>query len=218
MDSGEELRQLVCDAEEEWLQRWGAGPTEGPPLVRAAGERAPDARLVDHSGTLRQLSDLWSDSVVLLMFWRHFGCGCGVMRSELLRNDWNEYRQHGILPVIVGQGEPARAAAYRAEHGLEAPILCDPDHDLYRAYGIGHWDFQKIMLSDPPAEYLADPVGWGAAIQEQRRAAGRPIVDDPWRAVADFVIGTDGVIKGSFQWEHCYDAPPSSRIIAAVTD
>lgn len=216
MDEVRSLDRLVTEAEQEWLERWSAGPTEPPPNVIVSGQAAPDAELLDDSGTVRKLSDLWSDSTVLLMFWRHFGCGCGVMRSERLRNEWADYLANGIRPVIIGQGEPERAAAYKAEHGLEAMILCDPNHDVYRAYGIGHWVFQQIMLSDPPEEYLADPVGWGAAIQVQRREAGRPIVDDPWRAIADFVVGTDGIIKQSFPWEHCYDVPEAERLIAAA--
>lgn len=216
MSGADDVGELVADAEREWLERWSAGPTEPAPKVPGAGERAPDAELLDDTGTLRRLSDLWSNSTVLLMFWRHFGCGCGVMRSERLCQEWAEYLAHGIRPIIIGQGEPERAAAYKKEHGLEAMILCDPDHDVYRAYGIGHWQFQQIMLSDPPEEYLADPVGWGAAIQVQRRESGRPIVDDPWRAIADFVIGPGGVIRGSFLWEHCYDVPESAALIAAA--
>lgn len=217
MSEHDRLAGLIGAAEQEWLQRWGAGPTEPPPSVLEIGRSAPDAELLDDTGSVRRLSDLWSDSTVLLMFWRHFGCGCGVMRSEMLKNEWSDYLGHGIRPIIIGQGEPERAAAYKREYGLEAMILCDPDHDVYRAYGIGHWKFQQIMLSDPPEEYLADPVGWGAAIQTQRREAGRPIVDDPWRAVADFVIGRDGVIVRSFQWEHCYDVPAADLVIEAAT-
>ena len=216
MNADADLERFVRTAEEEWLERWGAGPVEAVPSVLGAGAVAPDAELLDDTGQLRRLSDLWSDSTVLLMFWRHFGCGCGVMRSELLRDEWDGFVSNGIRPVIIGQGEPERAAAYKVEHGLEATILCDPDHDLYRAYGIGHWQFQQIMLSDPPQEYLDDPVGWAAAIQQQRRESGRPLVDDPWRATAEFVIGTDGIIRFAHAYEHCYDPPKPDVLIAAA--
>lgn len=216
MSPDQERAQLVAEAERAWLRRWTAGPTEREATARAVGDVAPDAVRPDETGTLRRLSALWAASPVLLMFWRHFGCGCGVMRAERLRAEWAEYLAHGIRPVIVGQGEPARAAAYKAEHELEATVLCDPGHDLFRAYGIGHWEFQQIMLSDPPQAYLDDPVGWGAAIQAQRRETGRPLVDDPWRATAEFVIGTDGVIRYVHAYQHCYDPPDPSDLIAAV--
>lgn len=215
MGNDTELERLVREAEAEWLERWASGPTETASPCQV-GDSAPDGVMTDEGGVDRRLSDLWSDAPVLLMFWRHFGCGCGVMRSERLRDEWSAYVAAGLRPVIVGQGEPLRAAAYKAEHGLEAMILCDPDHDLYRAYGLGHWDFQKIMLSDPPADYLADPVGWAAEIQRQRRESGRPIVDDPWRATAEFVIGIDGTIRHAHYYQHCYDAPDPASLIAAV--
>lgn len=215
MGADQELERLVHDAEAEWLERWTVGPTEVGSLL-SVGDNAPDAVLPDESGVERQLSELWSDSPLLLMFWRHFGCGCGVMRSELLRNEWIGYLRAGLRPVIVGQGEPLRAAAYKAEHALDATILCDPDHAAYRAFGLGHWQFQQIMLTEPPEEYLADPVGWAAEIQRQRRESGRPIVDDPWRATAEFVIGTDGTIRHAHYYEHCYDVPDPAALIAAV--
>lgn len=216
MSADSDVERLVREAEAEWLERWAAGPTETGSVLQV-GAAAPDAVLADDAGVDRRLSELWSDGPVLLMFWRHFGCGCGVMRSERLRNEWSAYVGAGLRPVIVGQGEPERATAYKDEHGLEAMILCDPDHDVYRDYGLGHWEFQKIMLSEPPAEYLADPVGWAAEIQRQRRDSGRPIVDDPWRATAEFVIGTDGRILHAHYYEHCYDAPDPDTLIAAVT-
>jgi DNA-directed RNA polymerase subunit H (RpoH/RPB5) len=113
-------------------------------------------------------------------------------------------------------GRTERAAAYKVEHGLEATILCDPDHDLCRAYGIGRWQFQQIKLSDPLREYLDASVGWAAAIQQQRRESGRPLVDDPWRATAEFVIGTDGVPRFAHAYEHCYDPPTPDVLIAGA--
>lgn len=215
MSEANELQQLIHRAEEKWLDRWSAGPTEAAPSALKVGREAPDAELLDDSGEIRRLSEFWSQSKVLLMFWRHFGCGCGVMRSELLKQEWDKFRECGIRPIIIGQGEPIRAAAYKAEHGLAATILCDPDHATYRAYGIGHWKFQQIMLTDPPGEYLADPTGWGAAIQKERRAT-RPIVDDPWRATAEFLIDDEGIIRFAHQYEHCYDPPSADTIVEAA--
>jgi hypothetical protein len=40
-------------------------------------------------------------------------------------------------------------------------------------------------------------------------------VDDPWRATAEFVIGTDGVIRHVHAYEHCYDAPDPAVLTAA---
>jgi hypothetical protein len=69
-------------AEAAWLAGWTAGPSEREATRLPSGVPAPDLTLPDHSGRLRSLSEFWSDGPALLMFWRHFGCGCGVARPS----------------------------------------------------------------------------------------------------------------------------------------
>src|SRR6266508_3096058 len=142
---------LRSAAETEWLDRWTTGTTEQEGLPLLTGDEAPDFVLADHTGRERTLSDFWSGQPALLMFWRHFGCGCGFERSARLKAEWEHYLDAGLNPVIIGQGEPARAAAYRAEHELPCPILCDSDHRVYRGYGIGHWNIERVLPDAPPA-------------------------------------------------------------------
>ena len=98
------------------------------------------------------------------MFWRHFGCGCGFERATRLNAELDRYIDAGLQPVIIGQGEPERAAAYRLEHQLECTILCDPEHDAYRAYGIGHWNIERV-LPEAPAEFWNHPRQIGVEFQ-----------------------------------------------------
>jgi peroxiredoxin len=188
------LAELTAEAEAEWLDRWTAGPIEGEGLALPAGTDAPDVVLADHAGEPRRLSQFWAGEPALLMFWRHFGCGCGVQRAQRLKAEYQDYLQASLHPVIIAQGEPARAAAYRTEHGLPCPVLCDPNHTAYRAYGLGQWSVERVLYDAPP-EYWRHPHDTGAAFQESRRKQGRPPVDDPWRAVAEFVIASDGVVR-----------------------
>ena len=122
------VAELMAAAETRWLDGWTAGPADDQGSGLPAGAKAPDLALADHTGQERLLSEFWAGQSALLMFWRHFGCGCGVARAERLRAEYQDYLDAGLNPVIVAQGEPARAAAYRAEHGLPCPVLCDPDH------------------------------------------------------------------------------------------
>ncbi|MGB1755155.1 MAG: redoxin domain-containing protein, partial [Candidatus Thalassarchaeaceae archaeon] len=85
--------------------------------------RAPDLELLDHTGSLRKLSSFWSDGPALIMFWRHFGCGCGLDRASRLSEEYDAYLDAGITPVIIGQGEPERAAEYREKYEIDCPIL-----------------------------------------------------------------------------------------------
>lgn len=214
--SADDMSDLVDAAEARWLERWIAGPPEDRSTPSPVPFRATDVELLDDEGNRRRLSEFWSDGPALVMFWRHFGCNCGVMRAEALERDWEELVAAGLRPVIVAPGEPARAAAYRAELALRAPILCDADYDVFGDWGIGSWSFLEVMFADPPAEYLEDPARHGADLLAQRRAAGRPVADDPWRAVADFVVGRDGTVGFAHHHANCIDFPAVSSLVAAA--
>lgn len=207
--------QLTKDAEADWLRRWTSGPTEPESAPLTRGAPAPDLTLLDDGGRQRQLSEFWTGQPALLMFWRHFGCGCGVDRAARLKAEWSAYAEAGLSPVIVGQGEPARAAQYRREHDLPGPVLCDPQHLAYGAYGVGQWSVERILF-DAPAEYWSHPHELGANLQNDRRASGRALVDDPWRAAAEFVIDVNGRIRFTHAYQHCEDFPDARVLTTAA--
>ena len=200
------LAELTAAAEEEWLDGWTSGPVEAEGSGLATGAVAPDLVLADHTGTSRTLSEFWSVRPALVLFWRHFGCSCGAERAARLGEEDAALRAAGLEPVIIGQGEPARAAAYRDLHGLSCPVLCDPQHEAYRAWGIGQWPVERVLFDAPP-EYWDHPHDLGAAFQDDRRSKGNPPVDDPWRAVAEFVVGTDGMVLMTYAYQYCEDFP-----------
>ena len=207
--------EMTAAAERTWLDTWTAGPTEPEGSGLPAGAEAPDVVLADHTGVLRHLSEFWADGPALVMFWRHFGCGCGVQRAARLREEIDAYRVVGLQPVVVAQGEPERAAAYHQEHGLPCPILCDPDLMAYRAYGVGQWPVERILY-DAPSEFWGHQLDVGRAFQDARRATGRPPVDDPWRATAEFVIGRRGVIRLPYLYQYCEDFPTPRLLTTAA--
>jgi peroxiredoxin len=179
------------------------------------GAPAPDLQLLDHNGSPRQLSEFWAGRPALLMFWRHFGCGCGVARAERLKAEWKDLIGAGLNPVIIGQGEPVRAAEYRDRHRLPCPVLTDPDRSAYRAYGVGQWPVERILY-DAPAEFWTHQRIQGASFQEMRREMGRPLVDDPWRATAEFVVRPDGAVQLPYLYQYCEDFPDPRVLTAAA--
>lgn len=200
------LEELTAAAEAEWLAGWTSGPVEAEGSGLAIGTAAPDLVLADHTGTSRTLSEFWSQGPALVLFWRHFGCGCGAERAGRLIKEHAALREAGLEPVIIGQGEAARAAAYRDLHGLPCPVLCDPQHEAYRAWGIGQWPVERVLF-DAPREYWDHPYDLGVAFQDERRSQGKPPVDDPWRAVAEFVVGVDGTVLLPYAYQYCEDFP-----------
>lgn len=202
-------------AEAKWLERWTAGPTEDEGAGLKAGSAAPDLVLTDHTGRPRRLSDFWSSGPALVMFWRHFGCGCGVARAARLGEELDAYRDVGLTPVIVGHGDPGRASDYRSRYELQVPILVDPDATAYRAYGVGQWPVERILYDAPP-ELWGHSRELGSGLQEARRIAGRPLVDDPWRAAAEFVVGQGGSVRLSYLYQYCEDWPDPRVLTTAA--
>jgi len=209
------MEELTAAAEAEWLEKWTSGPTRDLGVLAAPGTAAPDLQLPDHAGNLVRLMDAWSEGPALLMFWRHFGCTCGVERAERLASESEAYQEAGLTPIIIAQGEPERAAAYRATYDITTPMLCDPDHVAYRAYGVGQWSVEQVLF-DAPANFWDHPRDLGAEFQDGRREQGRAPVDDPWLAAAEFVVGGDGVIRLSYAYQYCEDFPDPRVLTTAA--
>ncbi len=202
-------------AEKEWLETWCAGPGEKRSKLLEQGTSAPDLELLDHTGKPCKLSSFWSEGPALLMFWRHFGCGCGLDRASRLKDEYADYQAAGINLVIIGQGEPERAAEYRDKYEISCPILCDPEFVAYNAYGLANFGVEQVLY-DAPEETWNHSMEIGLDFQEARRAINRPLVDNPWMSTAEFLIGPTGTIRIPYAYQYCSDYPdPRLFLIAA---
>ena len=211
----EATERLTEDAEKEWLETWVAGPGNKRSKLLDPGTSAPDLELLDHTGVSRRLSSFWSEGPALLMFWRHFGCGCGLDRASRLKDEYADYQAAGINLVIIGQGEPERAAEYREKYGITCPILCDPEFAAYSAYGLANFGVEQILY-DAPEETWDHSVEIGLDFQEARRAINRPLVDNPWMSTGEFLVDSSGTIRVSYAYQYCEDFPdPRVFLVAA---
>lgn len=209
--------QSIHAAEGEWAAGWLAGPTELrwaslPPQI---GDPAPEADLDASDGSRVELSSLWAGRPALLLFWRHFGCSCGMERAARLREEYDAYLSAGANVAVVGMGEPARAARYAEEQGIRCPVLCDPDRTVYRAYGLLQGDTPHVLF-DAPDEFLRREPAAGASLQESRHGTPRALVDDPWQLPGDFVVGSDGALRLTYRAQYCEDYPDPRVAIAAI--
>jgi len=211
----EATERLTEDAEKEWLETWVAGPGAKRSKLLDPGTSAPDLELLDHTGASRRLSSFWSEGPALLMFWRHFGCGCGLDRASRLKDEYADYQAAGINLVIIGQGEPERAAEYREKYGITCPILCDPEFAAYSAYGLANFGVEQILY-DAPEETWDHSMEIGLDFQEARRAINRPLVDNPWMSTGEFLVDSSGTIRVSYAYQYCEDFPdPRVFLVAA---
>jgi peroxiredoxin len=190
-----EYEALVRRAEAEWIERFVAGPKRLPweELPAQVGDPAPDTELRDSAGGCRRLREFWADGPVLLLFWRQFGCDCGIERAARLAEEYGSYTGAGGTVAIVGEGDPERAAEYATEYDIECPILCDPAGSAHEKYGL--LDFEPIqVLYDLPE--LLDR---NRRIAERIREEGQPQVDNPWQQAGEFVVDGDGVLQLTYR-------------------
>ncbi len=201
------------------MEHWKRGPTrlhwtEMPPQV---GEPAPDFELEDSSGRKAHLSDFWRDRPALLLFWRHYGCGCGVDRASRLQEEYESYRSAGANVVVIGQGKPLHAAWYAAKFGIPCPVLCDPEFRAYRAYGLLEFTPAQVLY-DASDALLRLEVDAGMAFAQERRDMGRPMANNPWQSPGEFVVDTSGRLRLAYRYQFCEDFPDPRIHVSAIRD
>ena len=211
------IEQQIRAAEDQWLELWVRGPVEFKPdgVPPQVGDAAPDLSFVDQEGNERSLGSFWSERPLLLIFWRQYGCGCGVDRAARLRDEIEDYRAAGAEVVVVGQGEPERAAAYRDQYGIDCTFLCDAEEEGYRRYGLTEFAIPEILF-DAPEEFWSHSREVGEDFLASRREAQRPLVDNPWRRPGEFVIDTQGTIRLAYRWQSCEDFPDPRVHLTAI--
>ncbi len=215
-----ELEDQVKDAEKEWIEGWKRGPQRlrWSEIPLQVGDRAPDFELPDSSGRLVKLSTYWKDRPALVLFWRHYGCGCGIDRAAMLKKEFSAYREAGANVLIIGQGEPERATAYAQKYELrDLPILCDPEFSSYEAYGLVEGKPSQILF-DAPEEFLDRDLDAGMRLTEERRKLGRPLVDNSWLLPGEFVIDTSGSVRLAYRYNYCEDFPDYRVLTAAIRE
>lgn len=202
-------------AEAEWFQAWLSGPsrtrcTTLPPQI---GDAAPDISLRDTSGANRRLSEFWKARPAILLFMRQFGCSCLAERWEKLKEDLHAFEGAGAQVVAVCQGEPERAKTVAARRGYPFPLLCDPDRNAYKLYG---------LLEGTPAQILHD-FAWkpgdretGEKLLSSRRGTERALVDNPWQLPGEFVVATSGRLSLTHRYQYCEDFPPATVLLGAI--
>lgn len=212
-----DVEGLIAAAEERWKASWEAGPqrTRWTTLPPQLGDAAPDADLMAIDGSSVRLADTWGAGPALILFWRHFGCSCGMDRAARLAAELGSYHDAGANVVIVGQGEPERAARYADRQGIEVPILVDPERRAYEAYGLLEGTTAQILF-DAPDEFLRCDLEAGLGLSASRHGTDRALVDDPWQLPGEFVVGEDGRIAHAHRYQWCEDYPDPRVHVAAI--
>jgi peroxiredoxin len=215
MDTNEQIAQ----AEKEWLELWQRGPVRtrwmNAPLQ--VGDSAPDFELVDSSGKNVRLSNFWQNGPALLLFWRHYGCSCGMHRAQRLAIEYPDYTMAGGNVVVIGQGEPERAALYASKHNLPCPVLCDPTFKVYEAFDLLEGQPSQVFF-DASDELLRCEPAAGREFAKSRHNTDRALVDSPWLLPGEFVVDRNGKVRLAYRYQYCEDWPNQLVLIAALKD
>jgi peroxiredoxin len=207
-------------AENEWLAGWKSGPirTRWTELPLQVDDPAPNFQLPDSNGKPRQLNRYWENKPALIIFWRHYGCSCGMERAHYLQQEFDDYIEGGAAVVIIGQGEPERSAAYADKYKLPpVAILCDPDLNAYQAFGLLEGKESQILF-DAPDVFLDRELSAGLELAKSRKEAGRPLVDNSWLLPGEFIIDQNGIVRLAYRYNYCEDFPDHRVLLAAIRE
>jgi peroxiredoxin len=213
-----ELERAISQAEDDFFRIWQEGPevTRWESLPIQAGGIAPDFSLPDQDNKTVSLDELVANGPAIVLFWRHFGCGCGVDRASRLRDEIESFRSVGAEVAIIGQGQPVQAAAFAEEQSLDVQILTDADRSTYRAYGLLDASLPQ-MVFDAPQWLWSYSEETAKRFIDMRRVGGRRLVNNPWLLPGEFVIDQRKRLKHVHRYQHCEDFPDPRIHITAAT-
>jgi len=168
---------------------------------------APDFEVQATDGTTPRLSNLWVDHSLLLAFIRHFGCPqCKVMLDEL-HQCLPDMQRHQIALAAITQGTITEAQEFCQKYAPNILCLCDPQHTVYTAYGLGHGNLVQTFLA---------PQIWAGNARARKKGYPPqmpPKGQDALLMSGVFIIGPDGRIRLPYYYDNIADHPPFALLL-----
>ena len=126
----------------------------------AVGQPAPAFTLLDDSGTERSLEDARGRWLVLFFYPKDFTPGCTTEVCDF-RDRTAEFEAAGATVWSISVKDADSKARFKAEHGLNFPLLADPDHEVAERYGtwVEKKNYGKTYHGVQRATFLIDPDG-----------------------------------------------------------
>ena len=113
--------------------------------------------------------------------------------------------ESGFQVILVGLGNPLHAEEFRKEFAPSFPIVCDPEKQLYRAYGLGQGSLSGMAS---PTVLLR-----GLRAMTQGHIPGIPR-GDVLQMPGVFMIDQEGQVRYSYYSKDASDHPPVESLIA----
>jgi putative ABC transport system ATP-binding protein len=171
---------------------------------------APDLELTTGAGERIQLSSLWKEKPLLLVFTRHFGCPqCKEMLDQLVQNK-TSLEKSGLVLAAVTQGTPAETLEFGRRQAPGIMCLSDPQREAYRAYGLGSGTAWQVMFSPQVIR------GTARAREHGHTAELPPPGQDMTQMSGTFIIGTDGRVRLPYYYDTIADHAPVELLLNGV--
>ena len=152
------------------------------------GTPAPDFEMRDISDHPVKLSD-YKGKKLMLSFYRYASCPlCNLRVNDLIKN-YEALSAKGLQMVAVFQSPTKSILRYVGKQEAPFPIVPDPDHKLYKQYGVeGSWMGYAKGLAK--VGKVADALGRGFMPGKME--------GDKNMVPADFLIDENGVIHTAY--------------------
>jgi peroxiredoxin Q/BCP len=103
-------------------------------MALQVGERAPDFALQSDEGVEVRLRDFAGKRVVLYFYPKDQTPGCTAEACDF-RDALGALRRRNVAVLGVSKDSVASHQRFKAKHGLNFPLLSDPDAAVLQAYG-----------------------------------------------------------------------------------
>jgi peroxiredoxin len=175
------------------------------------GDPAPQAELVDRTGSTVQLSSAWAGRSAAIVFLRYFGCPFCQAQVVALREDHERFERVGADVTLIGQGTPDECREFCDARRLPFRVFVDPDRRAYRAYGLGKGGAMQVVGPQVMVPWIRNELH---AETRQHSPRGASFTQMP----GTFVVDRGGIIRFAHRSRHVADVPRNGVILQALSD
>lgn len=129
-----------------------------------------------------------------------------------MQSDLKEFESRDAKLVAIGMGTGEEASALAESLGLGFPLLGDPEHGVYDAFGLGREGWLGLMLRP----VLENPLGAVRDIAEADLKASINPRSDVKRLGGVAIVDSGGVVRWLHRAQRTDDIPSNAVLLAAV--
>ncbi len=147
---------------------------------------------------------------MVICFVRSLGKPLTREALALLQEHWPRFDLAGVTVVAVTDSEPPVAQDFVPRNHLLFPVICDPDHELFRAFNVGG--------DQALAGTLRALAGGGVrrAFRALRHGHG-PVERKQLKLPAEFVVAPDGRLLYTHYGRSMTDVPDVDALLDACS-